>query len=270
MERREMGPDEEKKYYEGLTNKTKFLKNDYYTLKRGDGYTSPPSTMPAHELNLLRDYMEGINLKQIGQSLPEYKKPIMLSRFLKGRRNQQTKVHAIVSEEAVELLGRVSVVGRDFVALTTVTERYWIPYAAIESASVPYGISDMPNNHQQVIYDDTLRRKLLSDFSSTVLKNDVLKRQFYEESLEVHLQAWKNTKVTVFTGGEKRKGKLVKLEAGKLTLKHGKELSTINMKEINLLKRSTPFQMFPTFVQWVKETCHNIWPKRRKIGERRV
>ncbi|WP_303985063.1 hypothetical protein [Niallia circulans] len=265
MERKEMGPDEEKKYYEGLTNKTKFLKNDYYTLKRGEGYTSPPSTMPAHELNLLREYMEGINLKQIGQSLPEYKKPIMLSRFLKRRRNQQTNVHAIVSEEAIELLGRVSVVGRDFVALTTVTERYWIPYTAIESARVPYGISDMPNNHQQVVYDETLQRKLLSDFSSTVLKNDVLKRQFYEESLEVHLKAWKNTRVTVFAHGKKKKGKLVKIDAGKLTLKHVKELSIIDLKEINLLKRSTPFQIFPTFVQWVKEIFHSILPKRKKV-----
>jgi len=265
LDRNEMGPDDEKNYYEGFTNKTKFLKNDYYTLKRGDGYTSPPSTMPAHELNLLREYMEGINLKQIGQSLPAYKKPLMLSRFLKGRRNQQTKVHAIISDEVLELLGRVSVVGRDFVALTTVTERYWVPFTAIESASVPYGISDMPNNHQQVIYDETLRRKLLSDFSSTVLKNDVLKRQFYEEALEVHLKAWEGTKITVFADGKQRKGKLVKVKAGKLTLKHGKELSIINMKDLDLLKRSTPFQMFPTFVQWLKESFYSIWPKRRKI-----
>lgn len=259
-----MGKREEKEYYERFTNKTKFLKNDYYTLKKGEGYTSPPSSMPAHELKLLREYMDGINLKQIGQSLPQYKKSIMLLSFLKGRRNQQTKVHAHVGEEIKELLGRVSVVGRDFVALTTVTERFWIPYSAIESASVPYGISDMPNNHQQVVYDDTLRKKLLNDFSSTILKNDVLKRQFYEEALHVHLQAWTKTKIIVFARGKEFKGKLLKVSSGKLTLKGRRELSVIDLKDIQLLKRSTPFQMFPTFVQWLKESFHSLWPKRRK------
>ncbi|TRZ39953.1 hypothetical protein CEQ21_03145 [Niallia circulans] len=267
MEKEEMGKSEEKEYYERFTNKTKFLKNDYYTLKRGEGYTSPPSTMPAHELKLLRAYMEGVNLKHIGQSLPHYKKSIMLLSFLKGRRNQQTKVHAHVCGEVNELLGRVSVVGRDFVALTTVTERFWIPYSVIESASVPYGISDMPNNHQQVVYDDTLRKKLLNDFSSTILKNDVLKRQFYEEALHVHLQAWTKTKITVFASGKDYKGKLINVSSGKMTLKERKELSVIDMKDIHLLKRSTPFQMFPTFVQWLKESFHSIWPKRKKNGK---
>ncbi|PLT32003.1 hypothetical protein [Bacillus sp. V5-8f] len=250
-----------KAYYQKFSDKTKFLKNDYYVLQKENGYTSPPSSMPAHELKLLREYMHGINLKQLGESLPNNKKNMLLVRFLKGRRNQQVNVHTKVRDNVIEILGRVSEVGRDFTALTTVTERFWIPYAAIESAGVPYGISDMPNSHQQVIYDESLRRKLLTEFSTTLLKNDVIRRQFYEETLEVHLQSWKGIKIRIYTKGEVYKGKLVKITSGRLTVKGRKGNHTIPMDEIHLIKRSTPLQLLPIFIRWLKESFSRIWNK---------
>ncbi|RFU61437.1 hypothetical protein [Peribacillus glennii] len=249
---------QDREYYEKLTDKTNFLKNDYYTLKQGSGYTSPPSSMPAHELKMLKEYIHGINLKQLGLSLPDRKKTMLLMRFLKGKRNQQVNVHAKVGDKVIDISGRVSVVGRDFVAVTTISERYWFPYSAIESASVPYGVPDMPNNHQQVVYDETLRRKLLTEFSTTVLKQDVLKRQFYEESLEIHLQSWKGTKVRVYTKDAEFKGKVKDTAAGGLTVANGKSQVNINLAEIQLIKRSTPFQLLSSFGLWLKDIFKGI------------
>jgi len=243
-----------REYYERMPNKTKFLKNNYYALKQGNGYTSPPSSLPAHELKILKEYMHGINLKQLGDSLPHRKKAMVLMRFLKGKRNQQIKVHSMIRDQLVYTSGKVNVVGRDFVALTTINKRFWIPYSAIESANVPFGIPDMPNSHQSVIYDETLRRKLLTEFSTTVLKQDILKRQFYEEALHVHLQDWKGTNVKVYTKEAEYKGNIEQIDSKQITIKSFKKQSIIPLTEVQLIKRSTPLQLFSSFTQWLKGT----------------
>ncbi|MCM3671317.1 hypothetical protein M3181_20365 [Mesobacillus maritimus] len=249
---------EEKQYYDNMPDKTNFLKNDYYALKQGNGYTSPPSSMPAHELKMLKEYMHQRNTKHLGDSLPEKKKTIVLIRFLKEKRNQQVKVRVKQKDQVIDLLGRVSAVGRDFVAITTVTERYWLPYSCVESANVPYGVPDMPNSHQQVVYDEELRRKLLMNFSTTVLNQDVLKRQFYEESLVVHLQAWKGTKVKVYTKDGEFKGKISTIDWKALSLKSSEGEKMIPLGEIQGIKRSTPFLMLSHFADWVSEKVTGV------------
>lgn len=254
-------PSEEKKeqnsYYERITkftNKSSSLKNNYYNLKQGSGYTSPPSSKPAYELKMFQQYMHGVNLQKLGESLPQQKKEMNLIKFFKHKRNQQVEVNAIVQGEKLHTIGKVNVVGRDFVGLTTLRVRLWFPYTSIESANVPYGIPDIPNSHQHLVYDEDLRRKLLTEFSKTVAGREQLKRQFYEEALQTHLQTWKGTRVIVFTKEGTKKGRIAGVQSGLLSLKSFKEQYNISMKEIQLVKTVSPFQTMTNLFKWLKQT----------------
>ncbi|WP_257985526.1 hypothetical protein [Bacillus sp. V5-8f] len=132
------------------------------------------------------------------------------------KRNQQVVVYSKAGEEAIQTLGKVSAIGRDFVMLTNLKDRFWISYEAIESANIPQGVPNFSNSHQYFIYDNDLKRKLLYNFGETVSKRDVLIQQFYEESLSTNLRSWKNTWVRVRTGSDTLFGKI--MDADKLTL----------------------------------------------------
>ena len=137
------------------------------------------------------------------------KKTLILKRFFKMKRNQQVAVYTNGVGDIVPILGKVSAVGRDFVMLTNLKERIWLPYHAIASANLPIGIPNYSNSHQYFIYDNDLRRKLLFNFGETVSKRDALTQQFYEESLFTNLRSWKDTWVKVRTSNETIFGKIM-------------------------------------------------------------
>ena len=126
--------------------------------------------------------------------------------------------------------------GRDFVVLTTLTDRIWIPFSAIHSANVPYGLPDLSNTHQHLVIDDNLRHKLITQFGQTVSNKDVLVQQFFEESLETNMQTWKGTRVEIDVGDQTLAGKVLRSKDGLLTIKSFNTEQTISLKEITYIK----------------------------------
>ena len=83
--------------------------------------------------------------------------------------------------------------------LTNLKKRIWIPYTAIESATIPFGFPSYSNTHQHFIYDNQLQQKLVLQFGETVAKREALIQQFFEESLQTNLNSWKGMWVEVKT-----------------------------------------------------------------------
>lgn len=69
-------------------------------------------------------------------------------------------------------MGKVSVVGTDFVLLRILLTRIWIPFIAIHSAKSPFGLPDIPGTHENVLIDEELRRKLLTNFGVIVSEKE--------------------------------------------------------------------------------------------------
>jgi hypothetical protein len=155
--------------------------------ERGESITSPPGATSLEENRIIMEYMEQKNLQKVINSIPEAKKPILLKKFFKMKRNQEVIIY-MSQDQPREVTGKVTSVGRDFVLLTNLKDRIWIPYSAIESANIPSGVPNYENSHQNFIYDNDLKLKLITNFGETVAKRDVLVRQFFEESLMTNLK----------------------------------------------------------------------------------
>jgi ribosome maturation factor RimP len=97
--------------------------------------SSPPGAASLEENRIINEYMEHRNLQQVASSIPCTKKQILLKKFFKRKRNQQVIVYSNIKAEQVVITGKVSAIGRDYVMLTNLKERIWIPYSAIESAN---------------------------------------------------------------------------------------------------------------------------------------
>lgn len=134
------------------------------------------------------------------------------------KRNQQVVINLKNDDEIIQMLGKVTAIGRDFVMLTNLNERIWLPYHAIESANLPTGIPNFSSSHQYFIFDNDLRRKLLNNFGETVSKRDVLIQQFFEESLATNLVSWRKTWVKIRTDKEIIFGKIQSVTQQKLIL----------------------------------------------------
>lgn len=155
--------------------------------ERGDSITSPPGATSLEENRIIMEYMEQKNLQKVISSIPEAKKPILLKKFFKMKRNQEVIIY-MSNDDAQVVTGKVTTVGRDFVLLTNLKDRIWIPYSSIESANIPSGVPNYENSHQNFIYDNDLKRKLITNFGETVAKRDVLIRQFFEESFMTNVK----------------------------------------------------------------------------------
>ena len=107
----------------------------------------------------------------------------MLKQFFKTKRNQQVVVSSVIKDVTVTTEGKVATIGRDFVMVTDLKKRIWIPYTAIESATIPFGHPTYSDSQQHFIYDNQLQQKLVLQFGETVAKREELIRQFFEESL---------------------------------------------------------------------------------------
>ncbi|MDQ0218910.1 hypothetical protein ELQ35_10460 [Peribacillus cavernae] len=205
--------------------------NDH-NLKTGSGLTSPHSAMSTEELRLFMEYMDQANLRSLAKAKPELKKPLMLKKFFKSKRNQQVEVYSKSGEGSIYTLGKVSAVGRDFVMITNLKDRKWLPYTAIESANIPFGIPNYSNTHQHFIYDNNLRTKLLTNFGETVSKRDILVQQFFEESIETNLHSWKETWIEIQFGDQKVAGKIDSSEEGIVNLSFFGKKHVVPIKDI--------------------------------------
>ncbi|WP_082220327.1 hypothetical protein [Domibacillus robiginosus] len=211
-------------------------------------FSSPSGSVPTEEIRLFTEYKEQANLLQIAKSAPEKKKFLMLKKFLKMRRNQQVIVFLKKNDQVVEITGKVNAVGRDFVMLTSIKERIWIPFQAIESANIPTGIPLYSTTHQNVIYDNQLKQRLLSNFGETVAARDVLIQQFYEETLLTNLNSWKSFWVKVETEKKTLLGKIEDTDGQILRLSFGKEKYEINAAHIVSIRSIRYISLFPLIV----------------------
>ncbi len=213
--------------------------NEYPDLKKEEGYTSPASSLPAHELKMLQEYIHSVNLQNLGNRLPHARQQMLLLKFFKSKKNQQVEMYSRNGEEVIHTLGKVSVVGRDFVMLRTLLTRIWIPYTSIHSAKSPFGVPDIPGTHQNIVIDEELRRKLLTNFAETVAEKEALRQQFYEELLETNMKTWIGSKLTVYAGSN-FSGKLRGVKQGKLIFKD----KEIIISKIKYMKQARILSIF--------------------------
>lgn len=148
------------------------------------------------------------------------------------KRNQEVVIYL----ENTEIFGKVSAIGRDFVMITNLNKRIWLPFHAIQSANLPTGIPSFSNSHQYFIYDNDLRRKLLQHFGETVAKRDVLIQQFYEESLVTNLTSWRKTWVKIQINQEIVFGKIQSVTEQKLVLLLLNEKIELDLIKITMIE----------------------------------
>ena len=205
-------------------------------LKGETGYTSPASALPLHELKMLQETIHGLNLQNLGQKIPRAKQQMVLLKFFKSKKNQLVEIYSRSGEEVVHTVGKVNVIGRNFVMLKTLFTRIWIPYTAIHSAKSPFGLPDVSGTHQHVVIDPELRRKLLTNFGETVAGKEVLKQQFFEEYLETNLKSWRGTYLTI-NADQQISGKLLDVQKGVMTI--GKrEKITVPLSQVTYMKQT--------------------------------
>jgi len=208
-----------------------------FNVRHGKGFTSPTSASTTEETRLMMEYIDRANLFNISNRDEKRGKFLKLRKFFKSKRNQQVEVYAKCGEESMYKVGKVSTIGRDFVMLTNLKERMWIPYSVIESANIPYGIPNYSNTHQHFLYDNHLRYKLVYQFGETVSKRDLLKQQFFEESLQTNLEEWKETWVHVYLKHNTKKvGKIVRCEQNSLVLTFFGDDFHMNLKEVKYIE----------------------------------
>jgi hypothetical protein len=185
----------------------------------GDRITSPPGATPMEESRFISEYMEQKNLHTVVNAKPEMKKPLLLKKFFKMRRNQEVIIYILSKGDTSEITGKVSAIGRDFVMLTSLKDRIWIPYKAIQSANIPAGVPTYEGAHQNFIYDNDLKKKLTTNFGETVSKRDVLVQQFFEETLMTNLNRWQGGWVKLLTIEKAYWGKIVTASDKSLIIK---------------------------------------------------
>lgn len=205
--------------------------------RKGRGLTSPTTSTSTEETRLFMEYMDRSNLLNISKRDQKRGKVLTLLKFFKTKRNQQVEVYSVCGAEPLYTEGKVNTIGRDFVMLTNLKERIWIPYSVIESANIPYGIPNYSNTHQHYIYDNDLRNKLVKNFGETVSKKDFLKQQFYEETLQTNLDSWKGTWVEIYDHqGNKKIGKIGTVKDLKLILSSYKKEEVVLLKDVHFIQ----------------------------------
>ncbi|ENH97178.1 hypothetical protein J416_07042 [Gracilibacillus halophilus YIM-C55.5] len=205
--------------------------------KHNDELTSPTSFTTTEENRLVMEYMDQANVLNISKRDKRNGKAIRLRKFFKSKRNQQVEVYSKHGNHRIYTQGKVSTIGRDFIMLTNLKNRFWIPYASIDSANIPFDVPNYTNSHQHYIYDNDLRNKLLHDFGKTVAKRDILKQQFFEESLQTNLASWINTWVEIrLNTNEKQSGRIVACQNNYIHLSTFQTNQFIQIRTISYIK----------------------------------
>ncbi|GEL04449.1 hypothetical protein [Rummeliibacillus stabekisii] len=194
-------------------------------------FSSPTSPVSEEETRILAEYISQQNMFQITNIHEPIRKTLTLKKFFKMKRNQEVVI--TISEEEPVVEGKVATIGRDFVMITNLKKRIWLPYSSIVSATIPFGHPTYSNAHQNYIYDNGLREKLILKFGETVTKRDALVQQFFEESLRTNLDTWKGCSVEVRTDDKMYYGKINRTDKSHLYLKLLKAESVIPLNDIH-------------------------------------
>lgn len=207
----------------------------------GNKITSPPSATSLEENKIIAEYLEQKNLQTLANAVPEFKKALILKKFFKMKRNQEVIVYLDHHGKTQEISGKVNAIGRDFVILTNLKDRIWIPYKSVFSADSPAGVPTYESAHQNFIYDNDLKRKLTTNFGETVAKRDVLIQQFFEESFKGNLERWQGMLVKVVTHEETVWGKIASVTEDGVLLR---SFSSIREIAFNDLSHITSGRLF--------------------------
>ena len=212
--------------------------------------SSPTSAVSSEETRILTEYMKQKNLLYITSQDESRRKPLILKQFFKMKRNQQVVISAVGDDEQpITIEGKVASIGRDFVMITDLQKRTWIPYTAIDSATIPFGFPTYSNTHQHFIYDNQLQQKLVLQFGETVIKKEALKQQFFEETLLTNLNSWGGTWVEVKTADNVVFGKMLKTEKQELILTTFKKEIVIPLHEIRNVSTLGFLQLWKNLVK---------------------
>ncbi|QOR67620.1 hypothetical protein IM538_05620 [Cytobacillus suaedae] len=221
---------------------------------KGEGLTSPTSNLSTEETRILMELMERENLFKVTEAIPSHKKSLTLKRFFKMKRNQQVEVYSKAGSKTFYTEGKVSAIGRNFVMITDLKDRIWIPFEAIESANIPYGIPNYSNTHQHFIYDNNLREKLVRDFGKTVSQRDVLMQQFNEETLHTNLGRWKGTWVEILCENDKKTyGKVDGATNESIWIARLKRREEIPLASIRYVKSMRFLQALSRMINWANK-----------------
>lgn len=196
-------------------------------------FSSPTSAVSSEETRILTEYISQKNLFKITDQDETRRKSLVLKQFFKMKRNQQVVITSVNENDgAVTTEGKVATIGRDFVMVTDLQKRIWIPYTAIDSATIPFGFPTYTNSHQHFIYDNHLQQKLVLEFGETVAKKEALVRQFFEESLRTSLILWQGTWIEVKTDDKIVLGKIVEVTKTELFVQLFKTTNIIPLNQI--------------------------------------
>ncbi|WP_245618106.1 hypothetical protein [Domibacillus tundrae] len=199
-------------------------------------FSSPTSSAPEHETRILTEYISMQNLVNIAEHNEALRKTLFLKKFFMVKRNQFVSVSSLIKKNQTKISeGKVDAIGRDFVLLTNLKKRIWIPYTAIHEATIPFGYPNYSSPHQHFIYDNDLQRKLVLEFGETVCKKQALIQQFFQESLQTSLSSWKGTWVEVRTPEQRTSGKISETTAKELILHSFKTKKMVLLKDIQYI-----------------------------------
>ncbi|TFE00143.1 hypothetical protein [Jeotgalibacillus sp. R-1-5s-1] len=203
-------------------------------------FSSPAGNGTTEQIRLQEEYLALANAFLLAKHQPEKGRIRLLKTFLKEKRNQQVEIR-LLTERAIR--GKVSDVGRDFFILTSLLERIWIPYTAVKEATLPFDSPDFDTTHQQIFFDNDLRKKLLRDFGATVSKRLKLRELFYEETLMTSLDRWKGHWLKAeMAGGTIFSGRLEEATEEYVVLKGLGERKTVLYKELQTLRKARFYQ----------------------------
>jgi ribosome maturation factor RimP len=218
-------------------------------IAKGEGLTSPTNHVTTEETKIFKEYMEQKNLFKLTEAKPHMKKALTLKRFFKMKRNQQVEIYSKAGQKSIYSEGKVNAIGRDFVMITNLKDRIWIPYEKIDSANVPYGIPNYSNTHQHYIYDNDLRTKLLQNFGATVSQREILIQQFHEETLRTNLSRWKNTWVEIkYEENKSHVGKVLETSKKTVTLKGFRHVYHIPLNKIEMIETIRFLKILTSFI----------------------
>ncbi|MBM6618201.1 hypothetical protein JR050_11080 [Bacillus sp. RD4P76] len=240
--------------------------------QKGNGLTSPTTSTTTEETRLLMDYIDKSNLFTISKADQTKGRILKLRKFFKSKRNQQVEIYVTRGNKTIYKEGKVNTIGRDFVMLTNLKERTWIPYSVIISANIPTGIPNYSNTHQHILFDNNLRKKLLHSFGETVANREVLKQLFFEESLQTNLESWKETWVELHLEDQTKKvGKIVYSQNKKLKIASFREQLEIPLCQIEYIETLRLFTIVSHSLRQFKSKNQEMikkWGKGGKSSDR--
>lgn len=218
--------------------------------KNPPSFSSPTSAVSIEETRILTEFNNQKNLFNVVTQDETRRKPLILKQFFKMKRNQEVVVSSIIEKDLnITTEGKVATIGRDFIMLTNLKKRIWIPYTAIETANIPFGFPSYSNPHQHFIYDNQLQQKLVLQFGETVAKKDALIRQFFEESLRTNLNSWGGLWVEVKTGEKIFLGKIKKTTKKELFIHVFKTEKRISLNDIRYVSTIGLFTLWSNILK---------------------